>query len=328
MIFIQLSLIYRGEGRGMNNTNVIWIGIAVGGVSSIFSILLTIFLIYRHLKHWNDARGQTYIVRILLMVPIYAIVSWMSLLFAEHTLYFNMVRDCYEAFVLYQFMSLLLHYFDREMSELVDESDDATTEIYLKYFAKHDHPFPCCCLPSIRPGLNFLLVTKRCVMQYVLIKAILSIVAIVLEAFHLFGEGSVAPHYGYPWITFIVNVSMTVALYALILLYDTIEEVIRQHRPLNKFLTIKLLIFFIFWQSLAIDTIFYFQLMPRIEILKNVIVCLEMMIVSITNLWIFPYASYRHGNNKLDKAIQHLTIHVLNPNDIINDAAKTVRVFH
>ena len=297
--------------------NSILIGIALGAV--IVSILLTIFLIYRHMKHWIDPMGQTYIIRILLMVPVYAMASWLSLLFVQHTIYFNLVRDCYEAFALYQFLSLLIHYFDTEMRNTMDEDNDATTDVYLQYFNRHYHPYPCCCLPMIQPGASFLLTTKRCVLQYVFIKPVLSMIAIVLELFGLFHEGSVMPNHGYMWITLITNISMTISLYYLIIFYDTIEESITQHRPLYKLLTIKLLLFFIFWQSLAIDTLFYFELMPRIEILKNLLVCLEMLVISLTNLWIFPYKEYRDGTNHLNQALQNFATTVMNPKDIVKD---------
>ena len=40
---------------------------------------------------------QRYIIRILLMVPIYAIISWLSYRFFRDAIYYETVRDCYEA---------------------------------------------------------------------------------------------------------------------------------------------------------------------------------------------------------------------------------------
>lgn len=44
------------------------------------------------------------------MVPIYAIVSFLSYLFYRHALYFEVIRDCYEAFAIASFFALLCHY--------------------------------------------------------------------------------------------------------------------------------------------------------------------------------------------------------------------------
>ena len=50
------------------------------------------------------------IIRILFMVPIYAVVSFLSYKYYLHAIYFDVVRDCYEAFAIASFFSLLCHY--------------------------------------------------------------------------------------------------------------------------------------------------------------------------------------------------------------------------
>lgn len=55
--------------------------------------------IYKHLRFYNNPNEQRWIVRILFIVPIYAMDSWISLLFIDkegYYVYFNAVRDCYE----------------------------------------------------------------------------------------------------------------------------------------------------------------------------------------------------------------------------------------
>lgn len=82
-------------------------------------------------------------------VPIYAIDSWLSLRFREYSLYFDIARDCYEAYVLHQFFSLLLAYIEvgRPLGHI---------ESVLEAKPKQNHPFPCCCLPRFAPGIvNF-----------------------------------------------------------------------------------------------------------------------------------------------------------------------------
>lgn len=315
----------------LGNSTATVASISLAGVTSILAILLTLFLIYRHLKHWANPVAQTYIVRILLMVPVYSVASWFSLLFVRQTIYFNLVRDCYESFVLYQFLSLLIHYFEVNMgNEVEEDNDNANAAVYLTYFDEHEHPFPCCCLPLIKPGRNFLYAVKECVMQYAFIKPALSIIAIILESCDLYHEGSISWRYGYMWITLIANISMTLSIYYLILFFDTIVEVIEEYKPLYKLLAIKLLLFFIFWQTLAIDTLYYFELIPQFllvaehDILNNILVCLEMFILSIANLWIFHYADYRDGNNYLGKALHSLSTSVFNPIDIMRDTKDVI----
>lgn len=50
------------------------------------------------------------IIRILIMIPIYAVVSFLSYLYYRHAIYFELVRDCYEAFAIASFFTLMCHY--------------------------------------------------------------------------------------------------------------------------------------------------------------------------------------------------------------------------
>ena len=44
------------------------------------------------------------------MVPIYSFVSFLSYYFYQHAVYFEVIRDCYEAFAIASFFALLCSY--------------------------------------------------------------------------------------------------------------------------------------------------------------------------------------------------------------------------
>ena len=50
------------------------------------------------------------IIRVLFMVPIYSVVSFLSYYFYTRAVYFEVLRDCYEAFAIASFFSLLCAY--------------------------------------------------------------------------------------------------------------------------------------------------------------------------------------------------------------------------
>tara|TARA_R110002050_G_scaffold225084_3_gene360950 strand:+ start:297 stop:689 length:393 start_codon:yes stop_codon:yes gene_type:complete len=81
---------------------------------AIVATTLSIHLIYKHMTNFTNVEEQRHIVRILLMVPIYAIDSWCSLWFNGLSVYFDVARDCYEAFVLWEFFALLMTYLEGE----------------------------------------------------------------------------------------------------------------------------------------------------------------------------------------------------------------------
>jgi hypothetical protein len=64
-----------------------------GGIFTFVAVLGSLIVIYLHMRHWTEPTIQKYIVRIILMVPIYTIDSYLSLLFKEYSLYFNVARD-------------------------------------------------------------------------------------------------------------------------------------------------------------------------------------------------------------------------------------------
>ena len=69
-----------------------------------------ILQIYQYLRFYTHPSEQRWIVRILFIVPIYAFTSWLSLLFFHNNsyyIYFDTFRDCYEAFVIYNFLRLV-----------------------------------------------------------------------------------------------------------------------------------------------------------------------------------------------------------------------------
>lgn len=44
------------------------------------------------------------------MVPVYALVSFLSYLYYQHAVYYEVLRDCYEAFAISAFFTLMCHY--------------------------------------------------------------------------------------------------------------------------------------------------------------------------------------------------------------------------
>lgn len=44
------------------------------------------------------------------MIPVYSTVSFLSYVFYRHAIYYEVVRDCYEAFAIASFFTLLCHY--------------------------------------------------------------------------------------------------------------------------------------------------------------------------------------------------------------------------
>jgi len=68
----------------------------IAGCCAAFSTIVTLWLIRDHLIHYRLPRRQKLIIRILFMVPIYSIESFLSLIFIKETLVFVIPREAYE----------------------------------------------------------------------------------------------------------------------------------------------------------------------------------------------------------------------------------------
>ncbi len=125
--------------------------LSVAGVCATIGIIFALYNITMHLIYWRQPMFQLWIVRVLLIVPIYATISWLSLEEPSARIYLEICRDCYESFVIYCFLIWILN--------AIGGSEACGASIAKKMYLKH--PWPMCCLPHIRLNASFLRVCKR-----------------------------------------------------------------------------------------------------------------------------------------------------------------------
>jgi hypothetical protein len=111
------------------------------------SIFFSSYLIRSHLKYFTKPKIQSKILGIIYMVPIYSIDSFLGLLWPYQATYINMFRDCYEAYVLYLFLSLMLSYLEcvEDETELVNYLDSQPRQTL-------PYPFNWCCPGEVPRG--------------------------------------------------------------------------------------------------------------------------------------------------------------------------------
>ena len=71
------------------------------------------------MAYYTKPTLQKHIIRILFMIPVYALTSYISISNPDHELYCSSLRDFYEAYVLYTFIQLLIAYIGGESALLV-----------------------------------------------------------------------------------------------------------------------------------------------------------------------------------------------------------------
>ncbi|CAG0881581.1 unnamed protein product [Darwinula stevensoni] len=108
IIFAGLPfLIVKMTTQGVTGTIQAWL---VGTVFVVLCLPLSLWDITQHLIHYTNPMRQKHIIRILWMVPIYSLNAWLSMTVPKFAIYFDTLRECYEAYVIYNFMIFLLNF--------------------------------------------------------------------------------------------------------------------------------------------------------------------------------------------------------------------------
>ena len=106
-------------------------------------------------------------------------------------------------------------------------------------------------MDQMRPiylGEGFYRNVKQGVLQFVILRPFISVLALFLHGWGKYDEGDFSLDNGYVYCSFVSNVSVSVSLYYLVLLYTATSKELDKS-IIYKFLSIKSLIFFSFWQS-------------------------------------------------------------------------------
>jgi len=259
-------------------------------VAALFVILTCIVsgqLIWAHLDNYEKPEVQKYVVRIIFMTPIYAIVALLSLTFDNAAPLLNVLRDCYEAFTLYNFVKMLYVWCGGERKVM----DMMAQKKQMKL------PFPLHWTEPWAMGDELFYNCKFGVLQYVLIIPVCAVIAFITIAAGAY-EGP--EWYSMDlWITLVAISSATWAIYCLITFYLAMQEEIESSvtNALGKFLCVKAVVFLCFYQGLALKVVLIIGYIPSsdtysekrfINAIENWLICLEMFIIAICFSLVFP----------------------------------------
>lgn len=277
------------------------------GVLALSSVALSCYEIIRHLRNFTKPYLQRYIIRILLMVPIYSMNAWIAMVVPITGLYFDSLREVYESFVIYSFMKYLLNFLQY----------DTNLQQYIYHKPGPTHIFPLCFLPTCIGGKSFLIRCKHGILQYVVVRPITTLIAFTSQMFDFYGEGNYNPlsGYTYPVLLLINNASQITAMYCLVIFYTGYQQELGPMRPLAKFFSIKLVVFFSFFQSVLISGLlelpfvedFFRQIFPELDDkvsigrkFQELLICFDMLIAAIGHLFAFTYKPFTEPDDGND----------------------------
>jgi len=222
--------------------------------------------------------------------------------FPSHAVYIQGVREVYEAYVIYCFLQYLVLYLGSNRLELA-------RKLARKPPSSGEHGWPFCLLSPWTMGLEFLDKCRLGVLQLVVVRCCTTVGAGVCSYRGTLGEGTLRLDRGFVWVTLFNSCSAGFALYALYLFYKATAPDMVAIRPLNKFLTIKAIVFLSYWQGIMIGLLVGRGILTGIDVhsaemvarwCKDLLVCVEMFFAAVAYLFFFPVSEYQRPRQKID----------------------------
>uniref|UniRef100_A0A669E8Q4 Transmembrane protein 184C n=1 Tax=Oreochromis niloticus TaxID=8128 RepID=A0A669E8Q4_ORENI len=247
-----------------------------------------------HSKAWFIAG-----VFVFLTIPIslWGILQhmWLALRYPNLAIYVDTCRECYEAYVIYNFLVFLLNFLSNQYPSLV---------LMLEVQQQQPHLPPLCCCPPWAMGEVLLFRCKLGVLQYTVVRPVTTVIALICQLCGVYDEANFSFRNAWSYLVIINNISQLFAMYCLVLLYRALREELMPIRPVGKFLCVKLVVFVSFWQAVLIALLVKVGVISdkhtwdwdSVEAvatgLQDFIICIEMFLAAIAHHYTFTYKPY------------------------------------
>ncbi|KAL2327290.1 hypothetical protein Fmac_020717 [Flemingia macrophylla] len=272
------------------------------GCSVLVALILSILLIFQHLRSytnpaWPCGTGKSRILDTLLLREFIASYACDVIL---------------TSMKIYDPKRLLVSGEAKVMELLEDQSGEHISKPLLDGLDKNhgiEHRSFCNFFrhPS-KLGKDLLAIEKFGLVQYMILKTVCALLAVILEPLGVYGDGEFKWYYGYPYIAVVLNFSQMWALYCLVQFYNVTHESLQPIKPLAKFISFKAIVFATWWQGVGIAVLCTFGVIPNEgkfqTALQDFLICIEMAIAAVAHVFVFsakPYHFLPSAYEKLTK---------------------------
>jgi hypothetical protein len=300
----------------------------LAGTFTVLSCLISMWHMTQHLRKLHQPNIQRKILAILWMSPIYAITSWFSLVFHAAEGYLAILKDFYEAYVIYQFLSFCIAVLGKgDRNVVVDllaqqDTNHLTPPFRLFSCCEVMTCGRCCVAPKYESSRHLadaiLLQCQLFAVQFVFFRPATTTAMVILQKMNYYGPtehlnlmnpDDPMNHFYSPqfYITIIQNISIFVAFTGLLKFYHAVDTELAWCRPFAKFLCIKGVVFMTFWQGLVLSILAQTTDLGGgggaskedadewAKSAQNFLICLEMLLFSIAHFYCFPTEEWEDG---------------------------------
>eukprot|EP00580_Thalassiosira_gravida_P010457 CAMPEP_0201629730 /NCGR_PEP_ID=MMETSP0493-20130528/4294_1 /ASSEMBLY_ACC=CAM_ASM_000838 /TAXON_ID=420259 /ORGANISM="Thalassiosira gravida, Strain GMp14c1" /LENGTH=588 /DNA_ID=CAMNT_0048100771 /DNA_START=304 /DNA_END=2070 /DNA_ORIENTATION=- len=305
------------------------------GMFTLLVILVSGYHLSQHVRHMHSPVVQRKIMAVLWMTPIYSMSCWLSMVFVNAEPYLGVIREFYESYCVYMFLSFLIAVLGsgdrRAVVDLLEEEEKAN------HLARPDkcrcgpkfwkRCWRSCCNRSKPPMTNLNsertidehgnyvsperikaeAVLDQCqtyAMQFVLLRPLTAIGWLVSN--QLFEPKQfLDPTTPQLYITIITNGSIFFAFRGLVRFYHATRSNLAWCNPWPKFLCIKGVVFMTFWQKMMLSLIVNLGYSDKFEThedagefimqAQNFLICLEMLFSAVAHCFVFSPDEWAEG---------------------------------
>ncbi|KAJ7100568.1 DUF300-domain-containing protein [Mycena crocata] len=289
---IDQSEFWDSDGINWDHHRIGW---AIAGGCAVLTVIITILSVLQHCRNYTAPREQRQVIRILYMPAVYAVISFFSYRYFRSYTYYSLIYVAYEAVTISAFLLLIIEY-------VASTAAGHNPESALVRKDKRPLPTPFCCWRYRPTKAYFMYTVKWSVLQYVIVRPAASITGIVCQRLGILCESEgYNPHFASVYISVAVFISITIALYGLLVFFGLTKDELVGRRPLAKFMCIKLIVMFTFYQSFVFTmlegrVIHQTQYWSETNIangLNALAVCIEMVFFALGMWWAYAPREYR-----------------------------------
>lgn len=281
-------------------------------VGTVLATLLSLYQIGLQTAYLCRPNEQRYIIRILLMLPVYAISNLLQVIYYYQATYYACIGTAYAAVGLAAFCELIISYADIDLRLQRDN---------LRSLAPKPWTWPMSWLRKCTggerggfrttgSGLTYFQKTFVGIFQYCFVLFTTSILAMCLHAGQRYCQASLDPAFGHVWLISFDTLSATISGYCLPHIHNSLKEDLSGHETSLKFFCVEIVLYLATYQDLLIGILLeakvirastYLGTSDLSICLPSTILSVEMAIVALLHLRAYPSAVYKE--------------HMLNPDD-------------
>ncbi|CAG8626424.1 44008_t:CDS:2 [Gigaspora margarita] len=302
------------------------VGWLVSGIFTLQASIVTLYLIKQHWKYYYEPSQQRYIVRLLLIVPMYTIFNWLSYFFFHESVYIDTFRDAYQAYAITSFFNLLLH--------CLGENDEIRMR-KLSTISSTRSPAPFCCIFFNPSEHRTLLKRLRFgILQYVVILYATTFIALILEAAGVYCQDLYSIYFPQIYLVIVQTISGFIANICMNMLFTPVQEILAKEYPwFLRNICVNTALFLVTYQGHALGFLVSLGYIRETQYwtahnistgIQALLVSVELAIISLIQMKAFRYRDYRPDPRKPTVILESMKDSLI-PTDLYRDFSYAIR---